>query len=181
MIFLTSTLTIVLISVAVFLFVILLLVAMLLYARFKLTPQGDVQLKVNDKEFTVSPGSTLLNTLSANEISVEQEKKLGSVLLTVNEDNRNTDDILGSILFTGVSDGLELGTTLSSDITILKSDYFTALDDKLEVVSIYPNPVKDYLKIEVEELILSSVEVFNIHGSPSFTFNITRSSLSYKI
>jgi len=68
MIFLTSTLSIVLISVAVFLFVILLLVAMLLYARFKLTPQGDVQLKVNDKEFTVSPGSTVLNTLSANEI-----------------------------------------------------------------------------------------------------------------
>jgi len=68
MIFLTSTLTIVLISVAVFLFVILLLVAMLLYARFKLTPQGDVQLKVNDKEFTVSPGSTVLNTLSANDI-----------------------------------------------------------------------------------------------------------------
>ena len=68
MIFLTSTLTIVLISVAVFLFVILLLVAMLLYARFKLTPQGDVQLKVNDKEFTVSPGSTVLNTLMGNEI-----------------------------------------------------------------------------------------------------------------
>jgi len=68
MIFLTSTLMIVLISVAVFLFVILLLVAMLLYARFKLTPQGDVQLKVNDKEFTVSPGTTLLNTLSVNDI-----------------------------------------------------------------------------------------------------------------
>ncbi len=68
MIFLTSTLTIVLISVAVFLFVILLLVAMLLWARFKLTPQGDVQLKVNDKEFTVSPGSTVLNTLSGNDI-----------------------------------------------------------------------------------------------------------------
>ena len=47
---------------------ILLLVAMLLYARFKLTPQGDVQLKVNDKEFTVSPGTTILNTLSGNEI-----------------------------------------------------------------------------------------------------------------
>ena len=68
MIFLTSTLTIVLISVGVFLIVILLLVAMLLYARFKLTPQGDVQLKVNDKEFTVSPGSTLLNTLMGNDI-----------------------------------------------------------------------------------------------------------------
>ncbi len=68
MIFLTSTVSVILISVAVFLFVILLLVVMLLYARYKLTPQGDVQLKVNDKEFTVSPGSTLLNTLSANEI-----------------------------------------------------------------------------------------------------------------
>jgi len=68
MVFLTSKLIIVLISVGVFLFVILLLVAMLLYARFKLTPQGDVQLKVNDKEFTVSPGSTVLNTLSANDI-----------------------------------------------------------------------------------------------------------------
>ncbi len=68
MIFLTSTISVILISVAVFVFVILLLVAMLLYARFKLTPQGDVQLKVNDKEFTVSPGSTLLNTLSANDI-----------------------------------------------------------------------------------------------------------------
>jgi Na+-transporting NADH:ubiquinone oxidoreductase subunit F len=68
MIFLTSTVAIILISVAVFLFVILLLVAMLLYARLKLTPQGNVQLKVNDKEFTVSPGSTVLNTLSVNDI-----------------------------------------------------------------------------------------------------------------
>ncbi len=68
MIFLTSTATVVLISIGVFLFVILLLVAMLLYARFKLTPQGDVQFKVNDKEFTVSPGSTVLNTLSGNDI-----------------------------------------------------------------------------------------------------------------
>ncbi len=68
MIFLTSTVSVILISVAVFLFVILLLVVMLLYARYKLTPQGDVQLKVNDKEFTVSPGSTVLNTLSGNDI-----------------------------------------------------------------------------------------------------------------
>jgi Na+-transporting NADH:ubiquinone oxidoreductase subunit F len=68
MIFLTSTLTVILISVAVFLFVILLLVVVLLYARYKLIPQGDIKLKVNDKEFTVSPGDTLLNTLSGNEI-----------------------------------------------------------------------------------------------------------------
>jgi Na+-transporting NADH:ubiquinone oxidoreductase subunit F len=68
MIFLTSTLSVILISAAVFLLVILLLVVMLLYARYKLTPQGDVQLKVNDKEFTVSPGSTVLSTLSNNDI-----------------------------------------------------------------------------------------------------------------
>jgi len=68
MIFLTSTLMVILISVAVFLFVILLLVVVLLYARYKLIPQGDIKLKVNDKEYTVSPGTTLLNTLSANEI-----------------------------------------------------------------------------------------------------------------
>ncbi len=68
MIFLTSTLTVILISAAVFLFVILLLVVMLLYARYKITPQGDVTLKVNDKDYTVSPGTTILNTLSNNEI-----------------------------------------------------------------------------------------------------------------
>ena len=68
MIFLASTLSVILISAAVFLCVILLLVVMLLYARYKLTPQGDVQLKVNDKEFTVSPGSTVLSTLSNNDI-----------------------------------------------------------------------------------------------------------------
>jgi Na+-transporting NADH:ubiquinone oxidoreductase subunit F len=68
MIFLTSTFTVILISIGVFLFVILLLVVMLLYARYKLTPQGDVQLKVNDKEFTVSPGTTVLSTLSNNDI-----------------------------------------------------------------------------------------------------------------
>ena len=66
MIFLTSTVSVILISIAVFLFVILLLVVMLLYARYKLTPQGDVQFKVNDKEYTVSPGNTVLTTLSNN-------------------------------------------------------------------------------------------------------------------
>jgi len=56
------------VSIAVFLVVILFLVLILLYARKKLTPQGEVQLKINDKEMQVSPGSTLLSTLSVNEI-----------------------------------------------------------------------------------------------------------------
>ncbi len=36
----------------------------LIFARAKLSPQGEVTLKVNDKEFAVSPGSTVLSTLS---------------------------------------------------------------------------------------------------------------------
>ena len=55
-------------SIAVFLVVILFLVLILLYARKKLIPQGEVQLKINDREMQVSPGSTLLSTLSGNEI-----------------------------------------------------------------------------------------------------------------
>lgn len=58
----------VLISVAVFVLVMILLVVLLLYARQKLTPQGDVKLKVNDREMVVSPGSNLLSTLSNNGI-----------------------------------------------------------------------------------------------------------------
>ncbi len=51
-------------SIVVFLAIILMLTLILLYARKKLTPQGEVSLKVNDKEFTVDPGSTVLSTLS---------------------------------------------------------------------------------------------------------------------
>ena len=66
--FLTSQFVIILVSVAIFLFVILLLVLMLLYARAKLTPQGEVTLQINEKELTVSPGSTLLATLSTQNV-----------------------------------------------------------------------------------------------------------------
>jgi Na+-transporting NADH:ubiquinone oxidoreductase subunit F len=58
----------VLISVAVFVLVMVLLVVLLLYARQKLTPQGDVTLKINDREMVVSPGSNLLSTMSNNGI-----------------------------------------------------------------------------------------------------------------
>ena len=68
MILLLSQFGIILVSIAVFLVVILFLVLILLYARKKLTPQGEVQLKINDREMLVSPGSTLLSTLSGNEI-----------------------------------------------------------------------------------------------------------------
>jgi Na+-transporting NADH:ubiquinone oxidoreductase subunit F len=61
---LISELGIILISITVFMVIILTLVIVLLYARKKLTPQGEVKLKVNDKEFDVSPGTTLLSTLS---------------------------------------------------------------------------------------------------------------------
>ncbi|MFC2087111.1 NADH:ubiquinone reductase (Na(+)-transporting) subunit F [Bacteroidota bacterium] len=68
MILLTSQITIVLLSIGVFLTIILLLVALLLYARKKLTPQGDVKLSINEKEMEVSPGNTILTTLSTQQV-----------------------------------------------------------------------------------------------------------------
>lgn len=56
-------------GIVVFLVVLLLLVGMLLYARKKLTPQGKVLVSINgEKELEVDPGSTLLTTLSVNNI-----------------------------------------------------------------------------------------------------------------
>jgi Na+-transporting NADH:ubiquinone oxidoreductase subunit F len=60
---------IILVSIVVFLLVILALVSMLLYAKAKLSPKGEVKLTINDeKEFTVSPGGTILGTLSSEKI-----------------------------------------------------------------------------------------------------------------
>ena len=61
---LISELGIILISIAVFLVILLTLVIILLFARSKLIPQGEVKLQVNDKELEVPPGVTLLSTLS---------------------------------------------------------------------------------------------------------------------
>ncbi len=56
-------------SIIIFLLVIMFLVAMLLFARKKLTPQGEVTLTINDeKKLTVNPGSTVLSTLAAEKI-----------------------------------------------------------------------------------------------------------------
>lgn len=55
-------------SIIVFIFIILLLVTLLLFARDKLLPKGDVKLKINDRELTVSPGANLLSTLSSTSI-----------------------------------------------------------------------------------------------------------------
>lgn len=61
--------TTVLLSIAVFMGIILLLVGVLLYARMKLTPQGQVKITINDeKTLEVSPGSSLLSTLSTQGI-----------------------------------------------------------------------------------------------------------------
>jgi len=68
MILLASNTTVILISIAVFLVIILALVIVLLYARKKLTPQGEVELKVNDKTYTVEPGNTVLSALSGQGI-----------------------------------------------------------------------------------------------------------------
>jgi len=70
MILLDASLSIVVIvSIAVFLTVILVLVSVLLYAKKKLTPQGEVNFVINEeKEMVVDPGETVLTTLTNNEI-----------------------------------------------------------------------------------------------------------------
>ncbi len=62
--------TVIISSVIVFLSVILLLVLILIVAKSKLTPSGEVKIKINDdeKELTVNPGSSLLSTLGSNKI-----------------------------------------------------------------------------------------------------------------
>lgn len=58
------------VSVAVFLLVILLLVSILLYAKTKLTPSGEVTIDINDgeKELKVGQGQTLLSALTNDKI-----------------------------------------------------------------------------------------------------------------
>ena len=68
MILALSTGGIILYSITVFLFVIMSLVGILLFARDRLAPKGEVNLKINDLEMAVSPGSNLLSTLSGNGI-----------------------------------------------------------------------------------------------------------------
>jgi Na+-transporting NADH:ubiquinone oxidoreductase subunit F len=65
----SSTLTIVLVSVAIFFVVMILVVALLLYARKKLVPQGKVTLTINEeKKMEVEMGSSVLSTLVSNNI-----------------------------------------------------------------------------------------------------------------
>ena len=63
--------TIVIASIVIFLGVTLLLVSILLYARKKLMPQGEVTITINDeKELETDPGNTLLSTLSVQKIYI---------------------------------------------------------------------------------------------------------------
>ena len=68
MILAVSTTSTILYSTIVFLGIVLMLISILLFARNKLAPQGNVSLKINDREVTVAPGSNLLSTLSGNDI-----------------------------------------------------------------------------------------------------------------
>jgi Na+-transporting NADH:ubiquinone oxidoreductase subunit F len=70
MLLLSTQITVVVASVAVFLGVIILLVAVLLFAKKKLTPSGEVKIDINDgdREIITNPGDTLLTTLSNNKI-----------------------------------------------------------------------------------------------------------------
>lgn len=60
---------IIILSIIVFLGITLLLVAMLVYAKSKLTAGGTVKLKINnEKELEVAPGNSLLSTLSQEKL-----------------------------------------------------------------------------------------------------------------
>ena len=63
-----SNLTI-LAAVVIFLILTLLLVAILLFAKAKLTPSGELKIRINgEQEVITSAGSTLLSSLAANKI-----------------------------------------------------------------------------------------------------------------
>jgi Na+-transporting NADH:ubiquinone oxidoreductase subunit F len=69
MILAVSTTSTILYSTIVFLGIILILVSILILAKDKLSPKGNVKLKINDQDdVTVNPGSNLLFTLSTNGI-----------------------------------------------------------------------------------------------------------------
>jgi Na+-transporting NADH:ubiquinone oxidoreductase subunit F len=58
-------------SIVVFLVVTLVLVSILLYARKKLMPQGEVKIVINEeKEIETNPGNTLLTTLAMEKIYI---------------------------------------------------------------------------------------------------------------
>ena len=62
--------TLLIVSIITFLAVTLILVALLLVAKAKLTPQGNVKIDINNGErvLDVNPGSSLLTTLSNEKI-----------------------------------------------------------------------------------------------------------------
>jgi Na+-transporting NADH:ubiquinone oxidoreductase subunit F len=62
-------LTVIITAISVFLIVILLLVGLLLFAKAKLSPSGDVTIRINgEKEITVPAGGSLLSTLGNEKI-----------------------------------------------------------------------------------------------------------------
>ncbi|MBN2778571.1 MAG: NADH:ubiquinone reductase (Na(+)-transporting) subunit F [Bacteroidales bacterium] len=71
MIFLSTQTLIVISAISVFLLIIIALVIMLLVAKKKLTPQGNVKIKINEEEpIEIEPGSSLLQALSEQKIFV---------------------------------------------------------------------------------------------------------------
>nr|WP_319401459.1 NADH:ubiquinone reductase (Na(+)-transporting) subunit F [uncultured Carboxylicivirga sp.] len=70
MIFLASQTMIISVSVVVFLIVVLVLVSVLLFAKKKLMPSGEVTININggEKELVVEPGQSLLSALGSNKI-----------------------------------------------------------------------------------------------------------------
>jgi len=70
MIILATTTTILIAGVVIFLLITLLLVGILLYVKTKLTPEGKVEIDINEGKLSleVAPGNSLLSTLGNNKV-----------------------------------------------------------------------------------------------------------------
>ncbi|MEN8247381.1 MAG: sulfatase-like hydrolase/transferase [Bacteroidota bacterium] len=114
--------------------------------------------------YQVSGISDTYFTVSDDEIIIEPNSIQGVISLTANADNTNTEDEVGTITLTATSSGIELGTSLSSDITILKFDPLASVDEVNASLLSYPNPVRNRFTIDTEFSNINKLKITNTGG-----------------
>ena len=94
MIILATTFTILIAGVVIFLLITLLLVGILLYVKTKLTPEGTVEIDINDGKLTldVEPGNSLLSTLGNKKVFLKHSKNLRLCFTYYDSKNRFVSD-----------------------------------------------------------------------------------------
>lgn len=120
----------------------------------------------------------VLFTLSSAEITIEKDQKTGSVEITANADNQNLEDVSGSIFITSLTDGLEDGEVTTLDIVIIKIDAIPlGLEDETKFLIVYPNPVFDAFKFEIENVFIEYIELIDLEGRLVFKTGKTDDSI----